>query len=1316
MGQELSTLGKKFWLTFMESIGTPNNPNELKIVISGKKNATGTIKNFNTSVTYNFTLTGGGVTTVLINESDGYVSGSESASSRNKGLYIESSDTVAVSAQSTKPYSCDAALIYPIEALSTEYRVVSQMGDPSTGFGSNANYRSEFCIVATENNTSIEITPTAQTSGGNSAGTAFTITLNKGETYQVKANTNKLDLSGSLIKAADCKKIAVFGGSNRSFINYGSCNASADNLYEQMMPTELWGKRYIVIPTIFQANRTRKAELIKVVANVSSTRVFFNGRSKVLPNPGSWDTFWLNSSQYKAGLLTSVKNFAVCQFAISEDCDKITGGTDTDPMMMWIPPVELSLPSLTFSCENAQTINKFFINIICLTKYTNLTKIDGLTPTATFQKVPNDTNYSFIQQAGLAQGTHTLVNPFGFSATLYAYGDRGSYGYSAGSSIKPLSISMKVAGKLSTDLQTDTPYFEVCKGTNILFEGTSDLVPNSWRWEFSDNVTRTTKNTTRAFNDTGLFTIKMITIRNANGTCNGSSTINDTNLQKVKVYDIPYVKLMNDTVICKGNSFPIKSKTNSDSVYVFGNNSWLSCTNCFEPIATPLKDTFFAVSNTYRACVTIRDTMKVTIRDSLFLFKSNDTTICRGTSANLSAWATGGFAPGHEFRWSHGLGIGANKTVSPNSTTTYQVILSDYCTLNDSLDFYEDTLYVKVTVHDSLKITMPKDTTFCEGNSVDLTVSIAGGNGNAFVTWDNGLGAGLTKTVTPSSTTIYKAVLSDGCTVPKDSGIVTVTIRPSMKIDTIIFPTPVCKNVPFNITAKGKGGDSTGYRFYLYDITSGSMLQDSGKAKTTVLLTSQIKDDSRFRVSMSQKCNSQVTSKTFNIKIKDHMTVTTINPFDTVCYGEIFNLVTNGTSADNLPIKFVLKEKTGVTTYAGRDSAIHASQKIFVINRNNPKTEYMITVDDGCSRPDSTYFIFNVRPQLTMTKPSNDLICNGDIFNASVTLSGGRPNTYQYVWKNKYTATDVSYTNNISLIPTTNSAYTINVTDGCSAPLNDSCYVQISPVVTNNNICDDLSSCQPLSTTFFFPLTQAIPYRNTPFNWKYYFDGNLFSDVPSFGGQTHPNIPRTYTASGVFTGRADMVLSNGKICFTTSENVESYQNAEADFDYNPKKIDIVDPQVTFLNHSIGSNIYTWNFGDGSPLDNSTNPIYSYKDTGLFTIMLIANNDNNCSDTTYQDIRVLDIFRIHIPTAFSPNGDRYNNSWKPVITSYQSAEIEIFNRWGQRIYQSNDIKMEWDGNYANSDEHCMEGIYYYRIKVRDNRKKWHYYTGTITLLR
>jgi hypothetical protein len=1025
---DLSTLGTKFWLTFMENIPAGNNVFELKVVISGKKSTTGTIRNPVTGQTIGFSLpTGGGVQTVNIPTAMGYTSNSEAASNRNTGLFIESTDTIAVAAQNTRDFSVDAALIYPIEALGSDYRVVSYPGDISTS--PVATYRSSFAIVATENSTIIDITPTARTMGGVNAGTTFTITLNRGETYHVKANTSLLDLSGTLISARDCKKIAVFAGANRTVILHSSCTGSNtyDHLYEQMMPISLWGKKFAFIPSYYTNTNIRKVEMIKFVTSQNNTIISLNGRTKNLSTAGMTDTFYIETSgSIKEGILQADKPIGVCQMLLSQKCDG--SSSETDPSMIWVPPLEQSLKSLNFSCENANTINKFFVNVVVKTRNRNQLRIDGVLPTAPWKLIQADTSFSYIQQAGLSQGIHNMTHPTGFYAMMYAYGSAGSYGYNAGSAIKPLNFYSIINGKSSADFEPDSTYFRLCVKDLITFDaGASNPNNLTWEWKvYSPSgsllLSRDVKTFNYTFNDTGKYKVFMIATRSPQGGCTGSVTTIDTLTNFIKVFNKPQIKLMSDTTICLGNSFEIKSTNDGDAGYLFSPSTWLNCSFCENPIAKPLRDTTYIVKAFRSGCQAIADTFNVKVRSGIELKTTNDTSICRGNSVSLKASSFGGVSATHRISWSHGLGLGNNKTVAPLVTTTYMAVLMDSCTRNSSGDFFADTNYIKVTVYDTLKITMPKDTTVCEGNLVNLTVSTQGGiPGTHIVKWDNGLGIGSSKTITTNANTItYKAVLSDACINLKDSGFVTINIRPEIKIDSLVYPKFACKNTPFSLKAFASGGDSSGHIFKLYNITNGStVLIDSFKNSPRPNFSVVIQGQSIFKIVMTQTCNSQQKlSDTIQVDIKNGLTVQSVKTNDTICKGQTYDVEFTGISSENNPIKFLLKRKSGLE-YVSIDSLTHPSKVKFTVSPTDRETEFMMIGNDFCSRNDTAFFKLFERLPLGLDNISDDFLCRNESVSIEASPKGGKVQSYAYRWFEVSSNTSISTGKFLNYTPNT---------------------------------------------------------------------------------------------------------------------------------------------------------------------------------------------------------------------------------------------------------------------------------------------------------
>ena len=88
-------------------------------------------------------------------------------------------------------------------------------------------------------------------------------------------------------------------------------------------------------------------------------------------------------------------------------------------------------------------------------------------------------------------------------------------------------------------------------------------------------------------------------------------------------------------------------------------------------------------------------------------------------------------------------------------------------------------------------------------------------------------------------------------------------------------------------------------------------------------------------------------------------------------------------------------------------------------------------------------------------------------------------------------------------------------------------------------------------------------------------------------------------------------------------------------------------------------------------------------------------------------------RIYFPNAFSPNGDNLNDVFRPTFVDYYDFELTIFNRWGEKLFLTNDIESGWDGSYKNSI--CPDGVYMYIIGYRDVKNHIRYYKkGTVTI--
>ncbi len=243
--QDATTQGTEFWVSFMTNGHkyhplAPNDGNWIltQLLISSKRDCSGTINNPQTGWTTSFSVTANSITTIDIPEDQAYVDGTSEAVV-NKGLQVISDDTVSVYCTNIAYLSFDASYVLPIQGLADEY--IIQTYDQSRNSGNNYvtnNQTSAFLIVATQDNTVVDITPSVATLGGHAAGSSFTTVLNKGQVYQVRSTKegDNRDLSGSRVMARNEKPIAVFNGNTLTSIpNNGS---TLDHIFEQAMPLQ----------------------------------------------------------------------------------------------------------------------------------------------------------------------------------------------------------------------------------------------------------------------------------------------------------------------------------------------------------------------------------------------------------------------------------------------------------------------------------------------------------------------------------------------------------------------------------------------------------------------------------------------------------------------------------------------------------------------------------------------------------------------------------------------------------------------------------------------------------------------------------------------------------------------------------------------------------------------------------------------------------------------------------------------------------------------------------------------------------------------
>jgi len=153
--------------------------------------------------------------------------------------------------------------------------------------------------------------------------------------------------------------------------------------------------------------------------------------------------------------------------------------------------------------------------------------------------------------------------------------------------------------------------------------------------------------------------------------------------------------------------------------------------------------------------------------------------------------------------------------------------------------------------------------------------------------------------------------------------------------------------------------------------------------------------------------------------------------------------------------------------------------------------------------------------------------------------------------------------------------------------------------------------------------------------------------------------------------------------------------------------------VVFNNTSQNTTSYYWTFGDGGSSTLGT-PTHQYFGTGVYQIILIGYNAFGCADTAFGDIYITP--EILIPTVFTPNGDGKNDVLYFTIGGATCFHVDMYNRWGQLVYESGDLYGGWDGKIRQTGALASDGVYYYIINYCDYKNISHKLDGFVQLIR
>lgn len=407
----------------------------------------------------------------------------------------------------------------------------------------------------------------------------------------------------------------------------------------------------------------------------------------------------------------------------------------------------------------------------------------------------------------------------------------------------------------------------------------------------------------------------------------------------------------------------------------------------------------------------------------------------------------------------------------------------------------------------------------------------------------------------------------------------------------------------------------------------------------------------------------------------------------------------------------------GTTPYAGYFWTAAPSDPSLIAASQNPTVSPIATTTytflgtdaNGCMTDPVTVTVV-VRDLLNLdvvrpaTASADTGICPYDFAVLDLLASGGDGNYSFFLAPDNINPVTLP----LQVQPSTTTTYDFTVVDGCTTPpAFASSTITVFLLPTVDFVTDDLSGCHPHNAVFQDMTTPA------PISWNWNF-GDLNSGANS---STYQNPTHDFSGAGLYDVSLSVGTADGCVKDTLkSAYVEVFPLPYANFELDPEQTNVLSATINFTDLSAGNIAnWNWNFGTGD-LSDLQNPIYTYSDTGIYTIWLQVTTVNGCQDEAVRLVEIDPDIMFYVPNAFTPNGDGRNDYFRGYGEGmkWETYELFIYNRWGEEIFYSADIENPWRGWFK--DKEAPNDVYVWMIRIYDQNGDLNTYRGHVSLLR
>jgi gliding motility-associated-like protein len=608
-----------------------------------------------------------------------------------------------------------------------------------------------------------------------------------------------------------------------------------------------------------------------------------------------------------------------------------------------------------------------------------------------------------------------------------------------------------------------------------------------------------------------------------------------------------------------------------------------------------------------------------------------------------------------------------------NLVEGYETFLFIVTDPNVSLCGDGDTLALTIVDQPVLQVTPFGNTTLdCNDGPAYIGVTVTGLPPFTFE-WNNAV-TDSTQSVQPAVTSIYTITVEDGCGEQEAIEFVTVGVFnvPWSVVKIGDEQTINCTSSPVQIGVGVQFNDNIWHGDITYAWSTGA---------TTANINVFSVVDTTYSVTITRGCTGETVVKSFKLFVENDPVVLYTEDTD------VADIVCPG---DTVGISVSASGGYPPYNYSWSNGATNSFTSVGPLLSDT----FHVTVTDVCGLEEYVDFVYvpvPVADPLEIGGVGNDTVPCAEmkVHFGPVVPRGGFGWGYEVTWTDFKSLEDVT-----QKIIYGDTPFTVNVTDGCHT---DTAEFVFWGIIGEKN---DLQLSLTQDTTICLGDVIVLEAKGIDGGGKYQYFWNGSESATGKYLSVNPTAERKYTVR--MTDLCDTVRQ--------AEVTVGVSSVEADFEFEY----INDYEVVFRNKSWSADSikwYNWKFEELPTTSIEENPIIKLPNGNPYTVILEVVNEFECRDVA--TTIVTPEYHLYIPSSFTPDNDGINEVWSIESLGIREMKLEVYNRWGDKVFETTDKNFTWDGKYQGT--RIPMGAYAWRMVLYTDHDEYVKREGMLMML-